>query len=272
VHSATGYTPYWLLHGRHPRDPRVPNLFYKVKSERSVTTWLEKMHEAHEHAHAALEKQRQRMLRNPADTPVHRYREGDLVKVSVRNLTLAQESTQTHKFQPLWVGPFAIVAEVNPGAYSVKLPDAYEGLSDVYNVADLRPYLAAPLSAVIEHLPPIDWPAVRAHPTVPVVTAISDRKRMAGRQPAGAAQDPNLIACKYLVLYRDSPTRRWVKDKLVAGQANGNTLIKMFENMYPRSQQRPCDPVSTYQHVVPVPEEEVSSDDEVDLRPTVGDL
>jgi hypothetical protein len=70
-----------------------------------------------------------------------------------------------------------VVEEVAPGAYRVATPDPYKLNHDVFNVADIRPWLSHE-----SHALHVDCPPVVPHPALNPVVQVLDRRR-GGRAP-----------------------------------------------------------------------------------------
>jgi hypothetical protein len=78
-------------------------------------------------AQLSMEHAREAMIAaRKASAGGHLYVSGDLVKVSTRVLPLRTSSTQIHKLQHKWIGPFMVLKQVNPDAYQLQLPEQYK--------------------------------------------------------------------------------------------------------------------------------------------------
>ena len=137
----------------------------------------------------------------------------------------------------------------------LKLPDAYVSTHDVFGVHDLRPWLHAP-----ERRLELDYPDVVAHPTLNRVVQVLDRKRY-GHAPGSA--EPLDIPAQYLVVRVDGNTE-WVSNNRLSVDEEGE-LVKKFEGRFPRSFSHPCDSVSVYPSADRIDDEDVQTDDEVNV-------
>ncbi len=67
---------------------------------------------------------------------------GSQVLLSTANLDLKAPGQST-KLLPRFIGPFPVVAQVNPVAFRLQLPAQYSGLHLVFHVSLLRPHTAS---------------------------------------------------------------------------------------------------------------------------------
>lgn len=257
IHSSTGFTPHKLLFGWSPRDLRAPMLSLRDDSDPDIDVWLRQRADQLSKGQAGIEHTRQVMIEarkaSPSDAPV--FKPGDLIKISAAFLRVRCVGSQVKKLMPKFVGPFSVTEAVGPNAYRVRLPEVYSGIHDVINVSYLRPYFPDLDREFEPELPPIEL-----HPTLNPVIQVLDRRRH-GRTPQEI--DSLLdIPARYLVVRKDGSTLWQPQSALQAPEEL--TLIKRFEVKFPRSTDRPCEPVSAY-ITEETPEHEVESDDEVDL-------
>ena len=256
IHSATGYTPHRLLFGWTPRDLRVPMLSASAPRFPEIEVWLSQRQNDLRKAGVSLEAARAAMIRasKPSSNP-HEYCVGDLVKVSTRVLPVRCSTTQVAKLLPRFIGPFEVTEIVAAGAIRLKLPDAYVSTHDVFSVHDLRPWLHAP-----ERRIELEYPDVVAHPSLNRVIQVLDRKKF-GRAPRGA--EPLDIPARYLVVRVDGTTE-WVPHNCLR-EDDERELVKKFEYRFPRSVALPCESVSAYPAADRIDDEDVESDDEVNV-------
>ena len=106
----------------------------------------------------------------------------------------------------------------------------------------------------------LDYPDVVAHPTLNRLVQVLDCKRY-GRAPRSA--EPLDIPARYVVVCVDGTTE-WVPQNLL-NEDEERTLVKNFEYRCPRSITQPCDSVPAYPAADRIDNEDVESDDEVNV-------
>jgi hypothetical protein len=254
IHSATGYTPHHLLFGWTPRDLRAPLALPASIDHSDIDKWLEDRSQQLQLAQLSMEHAREAMIAaRKASARAHLYVSGDLVKVSTRVLPLRTSSTQIHKLQHKWIGPFTVLKQVNPNAYQLQLPEQYKLVHDVFSAHDMRPWLTYE-SVPVSNL----YPPVQSHPSLNPVVQVMDRKQ-AGRAPRHC-EDVLDYPTKYLVLLKDG-SMEWIhRANLTA--PHEQSAIRQFEHRFKRSVLRPCNPVRDYS---PSRLEDDESEDEVDF-------
>lgn len=137
VHASTGYTPYYLLHGREgrsvtdlkPVDPRVP-----------IAEHFEKLHKIREIAiEATRETQKRQKRYYDAGRYEHKFRVGDKVLVFRPRGAIGQSTRFRHPFE----GPFEVVAGVSCLNFKVRdlRPNARQPTTDTVHVSRLKPYV-----------------------------------------------------------------------------------------------------------------------------------
>ena len=257
MHSATGFTPHRLLFGWTPRDLRAPLLTVPGSEYPEIEQWLSQRQNDLRRAGLSLENARAAMIRayKPAPNP-HEYAIGDLVKVSTRVLPIRITSTQAPKLLPRFIGPFEVTEIVASGAIRLKLPDAYNTTHDVFSVHDIRPWLHYPRRQL-----ELEYPDVVAHPCLNRVVQVLDRRK---HGPAPRNAEPLDIPAKYLVVRADGSTEWLPLSHLTEDEER--LLIKKFEYRFPRSADLPCAPVSAYPPEDRIDDEDVESDDEINVE------
>jgi hypothetical protein len=136
---ATGFTPFFLVHGAEavlPTDleygsPRVRG-YDEDANQRAREDSLDQLDEARLVAlmHSARYQQ---SLRRYQTRKIRRrdFSEGDLV------LRLRQDNRGRHKLSPLWEGPYVVVKVLKPGTYKLANEDGEE-LTNAWNIQQLR--------------------------------------------------------------------------------------------------------------------------------------
>jgi hypothetical protein len=156
IHSATGYTPFYLDHGRHPRTPL--NVIPRTTSP-SADEFVTQLQEARAKADAALTQAAKDMKRfadrSWKEVPV--YKVGDQVYLDTENLHLDWPSP---KLSQRRLGPFTVTRVLSPTAVTLRLPRSWRvhptvhvsriWLAHVDNIAHLSNDFLAPPPIVID--------------------------------------------------------------------------------------------------------------------------
>lgn len=138
VHSATGFSPFYLTHG-HNAYTGVETR--KETRNESAEQFVERMKKVQEEASAALTLSKETMKRAYDN---HRreaidYADGDLVWLEGFNI----KTDRPHKkLDDKRYGPFPIIKKIGTSAYKLKLPTSWKGIHPVFNQALLSPYQA----------------------------------------------------------------------------------------------------------------------------------
>ena len=125
VHSSTGFTPFYLCYGRHPVNPA--NLLVGATTKNvTAEDWMETLSTDLLQARENLKKaqERQKKYADKKKRPLE-LRVGDQVLLSTKYLNIPGAGP-SHKFGPLYIGPFKIV-ECYTTAYQLELPEEYYG-------------------------------------------------------------------------------------------------------------------------------------------------
>jgi hypothetical protein len=136
VHSATGFSPFFLNYGLQPHHPSHVDI--SSGDVPHLGDWLAQLQEAHEQADAQLLKAQQTQVAqyNATHRPVQSGT-GDWVLLDVRARNRLQPGPA--KLMDLYAGPFQVQAVVGPNNYKLALPDDCHW-HDVFHVQNLRPY------------------------------------------------------------------------------------------------------------------------------------
>ena len=121
LHHSTGFSPFYLVYGRHakiPGDCTIPNLVRDIDSLDPIghrLQLLSSLQTARNEAKTNLESQRKRMKQNFDKQVKEDFLEvGELVLV---------RNEQRKKFQPQWFGPARITAAFHNGVFELQTID-----------------------------------------------------------------------------------------------------------------------------------------------------
>lgn len=138
IASATGHSPFYLNHGRHPR--------MGVNPRRSVNPAAEEfakaMSNAWEEAQSSL-KAAASIMKQQADTKrkdAREYQEGDQVWLEATNINVALPPGATKKLTDKRIGPFKVIKKIGASAYRIQLPELWSAVHPVFNESLLSPY------------------------------------------------------------------------------------------------------------------------------------
>ena len=165
VSRVTGYTPFFLVHGREARrviDRRLPDWtgfkwrnkgsgwreyaeFVQQELDRCSRVASEHMDKSHSMYNQPLVVHRiSSSINAPTDrlrrkTKVRSFTTGDSVLLYVPVLRDSRRNIQIRKLQKFWRGPFKIEKRINEVTYLVRLN---ERKTQAFNVSRLKPYYA----------------------------------------------------------------------------------------------------------------------------------
>lgn len=149
---STGYSPFFLNHGRHPYDGFSPK---KIRGKNdSAKEFAKRIAHVMDDAKAAL-KQAQEKMKEGYDAhrrPAREYRIGDKVWVENNHI---QSTRPNKKLNSKRYGPFKVVKKEGASAYRVALPPHWRTrLHPVFNESLLTPFVEPVTDIQQERRPP----------------------------------------------------------------------------------------------------------------------
>ena len=126
THESTGFSPYFVNFGQHPK---IPASFLLPDSHAVVASVDERVFEAkliHQRVQRLLQhaQQRQKKLADRSRRDVV-FEVGDFVMLNARNVTL--DGTNPPKLSMKFVGPFQVEKKVGQVAYKLQMPSFFKG-------------------------------------------------------------------------------------------------------------------------------------------------
>ncbi len=140
VHSSTGYSPNYLVFGRHVRSPleAMHSIAVGESNVERATEFVADLEDALVSAHQALQRAATRMKvqadKHRREAPV--FAEGDKVYLSTKNLRLPG----CRKLAPRFMGPFKVLKAQPGDVYRLELPQHWK-VHDRFHVSLLKPAL-----------------------------------------------------------------------------------------------------------------------------------
>ncbi|KAJ9512039.1 hypothetical protein QJQ45_004614 [Haematococcus lacustris] len=141
THVGTGFSPFYLNYGHHPRTPEAllqppSTLVPSPAADAFVTTMRSNINIAKAALQRAVDKQKQQADKHRRHLE---FNVGDKVLLSTATLNLKTPSNSA-KLQPRYVGPFKVLTKVSPVAYKLDLPTTMR-ITPTFHISKLRPYL-----------------------------------------------------------------------------------------------------------------------------------
>ena len=139
THSATGFTPFFLVYNHHPNFPL--DLFHgPVEGRNDAVESLFNSHQSiHDQTRDALTKAAEAMTRHSRSGPPAPFTVGDSVLVHRTAFRTHRDLHELKKFDDRWLGPFEITKVVNANAYQLQLPPNFKKHNTI-NITFLHPY------------------------------------------------------------------------------------------------------------------------------------
>jgi hypothetical protein len=146
VNVTTGYSPFFLNSGFHPR---VPASLLKPESSPnpSVEEFIESQSTALTLAQEAIANAQERQTRNAdAHRRNHDFKVGDQVLLNAEDITVdADRNRRTKKLQAKFIGPYTVMEQRSPVSFRLELPPSLK-IHDVFHVDRFRKYIPSPES------------------------------------------------------------------------------------------------------------------------------
>ncbi|KAJ9513536.1 hypothetical protein QJQ45_006147 [Haematococcus lacustris] len=141
THVGTGFSPFYLNYGHHPRTPEAllqppSTLVPSPAADAFVTTMRSNIDIAKAALQRAVDKQKQQADKHRRHLE---FNVGDKVLLSTATLNLKTPSNSA-KLQPRYVGPFKVLTKISPVAYKLDLPTTMR-ITPTFHISKLRPYL-----------------------------------------------------------------------------------------------------------------------------------
>jgi hypothetical protein len=202
--ESTGYSPFYLNTGRHPRVPEgfihIPRGDHRPEAVTpSVEAWVGKLDELLDRAKRLLQaaQRRQKAYADKSRREVV-YLAGDKVLLSTQNLRLSDPSAK--KLLPKYIGPFVIQERIGEVAYRLKLPSVMKH-HPVFHVSLLADWREGG-----NYRPP-PWHMLAADGSAEVESILSHRTGTRGSQPVN----------DYLIAWAGAPKEdaTWVPESRV---------------------------------------------------------
>ena len=138
-HASHRFTPFYLVHGRHPRVPLTMALKpdWDVTSERPKA-YAARLRAERERARDALKKAQDRQARYAnKHRREYTFVVGDKVWLAASHLRLPRALTAKRKLLPRYYGPYPIVKVISDVAYQLELP-AHFKIHPVIHISHLK--------------------------------------------------------------------------------------------------------------------------------------
>ena len=192
--ASTGYSPFYLNYGFHPRTPA--DIAAGNEPVQAAVDWLQAFESDQRLAQDSLAKAQQRQAQYADQRRSDlEFQEGSRVLLSTANLTQPGQG-RSRKFQAKWIGPFRVIEKLSPVAYRLALPSSFK-IHPVFHASLLKAYQDGreQFPARARDPAPPTW-----HPPVPPareIDCVLDKRR--------AVHATSQSDWEYLVRYRGAP-------------------------------------------------------------------
>lgn len=230
VNRATGYSLFYLNHGRHPNDGFRPQRV-NAKCE-SAEEFVQGIAKVHEEAKAALRLAQERMKADydKHTRPSHEYNVGDKAWVKGEHITTDRPSK---KLDWKWYGPFKILQKYNASSYLLELLTHWKTkLNPSFNERNMKPFIEPEAQIQKDR-----------HPRPPPAIAKTDEwevEEILNCRNTGSRSRPSW---QYLILWKGHPRseRSWEPLRNVM---NAQEAIQTFHDTHPDTP-NPQSPIVT---------------------------
>ena len=174
VNATTGFSPFYLNYGIHPRTVPLDLLSADAPA---ASSFLQNMQNAIREARKQIIKANENTARyvNKSRNPAN-YNVGDKVWLSTKNLAL-EDGSGSRKLNPKYCGPFEITEDINGVTFRLKLsqPMKSRGIHDAFHASLLKPYYEDEFNRELPPPPPLHFQD--GHDEYEVEEILSHRKR-----------------------------------------------------------------------------------------------
>jgi hypothetical protein len=181
--SSTGFTPFYMVYGRHPNTPlTLTNEVVDINTDNTpltVETFIKNWHMDLQTARASIETAqiRQQRYANRSRRDVQ-FKEGDMIYIDSTDIKLR---TLAAKFKQRWIGPHKVTHRTGAVTYRIQLPSTLKRIHPVFHVSKLKGHKTSPLN------PPVIAPHVELDIEDQVEYPV---KEIMGSRAFGRAQVP----------------------------------------------------------------------------------
>ena len=138
VHTGTKVSSFQANHGQ---NPRIGFELRKKRKYKGAERFAERMKNVHKEAKTALQKAQEDMKQytDREREEVEKYRVGDLVLLSIKDLKYQMAGRYTEKFTECFVGPYKVKAIISNNVIELELPSMVK-IHLVVNVSRVQRY------------------------------------------------------------------------------------------------------------------------------------